>query len=85
MPWTAAAEGGTAELAQVSVFDTRSAAVYVTKHNDVAYLPHGTDLFPKLVYVCDLVKQSLESELNQIERERDRFETIPADTSTPGA
>jgi energy-coupling factor transporter ATP-binding protein EcfA2 len=82
MPWTSTAQGGPAELTQVSVFDTRSAAVYVTKQNEVAYLPHGTDLFPKLVQICDLVKQSLEAEISQIERERDRFETIPADTST---
>lgn len=80
--WTASSQGGPAELAQVSVFDTRSAAVYVTKQNDVAYLPHGTDLFPKLVHVCEVVRQALESEINQIERERDRFETIPAGTAT---
>ena len=82
MPWTSTAQVGPAELTQVSVFDTRSAAVYVTGQNEVAYLPHGTDLFPKLVQICDRVKQSLEAEISQIERERDRFEAIPADTAT---
>jgi energy-coupling factor transporter ATP-binding protein EcfA2 len=71
---------GHAELAQVSVFDTRTAAVYVTKENDVAYLPHGTDLFPKLVQVCEKVKQALETEISQLERDRDRFETIAPGT-----
>lgn len=77
--WTTTAEDSPEELAQVSVFDTRSAAVYVSKQNDVAYLPYGTDLFPKLVHVCDVVKQALETEIGQIER--DRFETIPAGTA----
>jgi energy-coupling factor transporter ATP-binding protein EcfA2 len=78
--WTAMASSGAPELAQVSVFDTRSASVYVNKQNEVAYLPHGTDLFPKLVSVCDAVKLAIESEMNQLERDRDRFETIPPDT-----
>ena len=65
---------GPVDLAQVSVFDSRSAAVYVTDQNDVAYLPHGTDLFPKLVGVVEAVKSALESEMSVLTR--DRFETI---------
>jgi hypothetical protein len=72
---------GPESLAQVSVFDSRSAAVYVTDQNDVAYLPHGTDLFPKLVHVVEAVKSALELEIGQIDRTRDRFETIPPGTS----
>jgi len=68
-------------LAQVSVFDSRTAAVYVTKENDVAYLPHGTDLFPKLVHLCEKVKLALESEITRIDRDRDRFETIAPGTA----
>lgn len=68
------------ELAQVSIFDSRSAAVYVTEENDVAYLPHGTDLFPKLVGVVGDVKSALESEIAALDRDRERFETIPVGT-----
>lgn len=71
---------GPQELAQVSVFDSRSAAVYVTDQNDVAYLPHGTDLFPKLVGVVEAVKAALEAEILQLDRARDRFDTIPVGT-----
>jgi energy-coupling factor transporter ATP-binding protein EcfA2 len=71
---------GPADLAQISVFDSRSAAVYVTDQNDVAYLPHGTDLFPKLVGVAEAVKSALEQEIAGLERQRDRFDTIPAGT-----
>ena len=69
------------ELAQVSVFDSRSAAVYITDENEVAYLPLGTDLFPKLVGALEKVKDALESEIITLDGARDRFESIPGGTS----
>jgi energy-coupling factor transporter ATP-binding protein EcfA2 len=69
------------ELAQVSVFDSRSASVYVTEENAVAYLPHGTDLFPRLVSVVETVRSLLEQEVSEVERSRDRFETVLTGTA----
>lgn len=71
---------GPDELTQVSVFDSRSASVYVTEQNAVAYLPHGTDLFPRLVSVVEGVRSSLEVEVAEIDRSRDRFESVPTGT-----
>lgn len=70
-----------AELAQVSVFDSRSASVYVSEQNAVAYLPHGTDLFPRLVGVVETVRFALEQEIAEIDRGHDRFESIPTGTA----
>jgi energy-coupling factor transporter ATP-binding protein EcfA2 len=71
---------GPPALAQVSVFDSRSAAVYVADDNDVAYLPHGTDLFPKLVGVMDVVKGKIEGEIFALEQATDRFGEVPLGT-----
>lgn len=73
--------GGPEELAQVSVFDSRSASVYVTEQSSVAYLPSGTDLFPRLVTVVEVVRSTLEQEVAEIDRNLDRFESIPAGTA----
>ncbi len=72
---------GPEELVQVSVFDSQSASVYVTEQNAVAYLPHGTDLFPKLVSVAEAVKSTLEQQVGEIDRAKDRFETISLGTA----
>ncbi len=77
--WTPTAQGPP-ELSDISVFDSRSAAVYVTGDNEVAYLPRGMDLFPRLVRVVESVKDSLESELGRLNAETDRFETILSTT-----
>jgi recombinational DNA repair ATPase RecF len=77
--WTPGSEGPR-ELSDISVFDSRSASVYVTGQNDVAYLPQGMDLFPRLVRVVEDVKLALEAEMSRLNAERDRFESIPSDT-----
>lgn len=50
----------------VSVFDTQSAAVYLTEKTDVAFRPFGLDLFDKLVKACRAVRGILESELRSL-------------------
>lgn len=80
VPWGQGV-GGPDDLIQVSVFDSRSASVYVTEENAVAYLPHGTDLFPRLVAVSESVAGALEHEISEIDRSRDRFESIPVGTA----
>lgn len=47
---------------RVSVFDARSAAVYLTEKTDVAFRPFGLDLFDKLVLACKAVQSNLERE-----------------------
>jgi hypothetical protein len=77
--WTPTTQGPPA-LSDISVFDSRSASVYVTEDNDVAYLPQGMDLFPRLVRVVEDVKLALESELGRLNAEAERFETIAPGT-----
>jgi len=49
-------------ISRVSVFDTQSAAVYLTEKTDVAFRPFGLDLFDKLVQACKAVRAKLEVE-----------------------
>ena len=49
-------------ISRVSVFDTRSAAVYLTEKTNVAFRPFGLDLFDKLVQACDAVRDQLTKE-----------------------
>ncbi len=49
-------------MARVSVFDSQSAAVYLTEKTDVAFRPFGLDLFDKLVKACKAVRIRLEAE-----------------------
>ena len=47
-------------LSRVSVFDSRSAAVYLREKTDVAFRPFGLDLFDKLSDACEIVQRRLE-------------------------
>ncbi len=58
--WTG--EGEDDFISRVSVFDTQSAAVYLTEKTDVAFRPFGLDLFDKLVKACKVVRSNLEKE-----------------------
>lgn len=57
-----AGNGDDQSISRVSVFDTQSAAVYLTEKTDVAFRPFGLDLFDKLVQACKAVRAKLESE-----------------------
>jgi energy-coupling factor transporter ATP-binding protein EcfA2 len=58
--WTGSGEDE--YISRVSVFDTQCASVYLTEKTDVAFRPHGLDLFDKLVKACKFVRARLESE-----------------------
>jgi hypothetical protein len=58
------------ELAQISVFDSHTATVYVEEKTDVAFRPFGLDVFPKLVSACDTIRGTLTSELMALGGER---------------
>ena len=51
------------ELSYASVFDSYSGAVYVTSEHDVAYMPFGLDLLPKLAEACAALKVRIEREI----------------------
>jgi energy-coupling factor transporter ATP-binding protein EcfA2 len=53
-------------LQAVHVFDTDSGDVFLTKEEDVAYLPHGLGMFKVLAEVCDAVKEHLEDRRGQL-------------------
>ena len=57
-----AGEGEDDFISRVSVFDTQSAAVYLTEKTDVAFRPFGLDLFDKLAKACKAVRSNLERE-----------------------
>ena len=49
-------------ISRVSVFDSRSAAVYLTEKTNVAFRPFGLDLFDKLVRACNAIRDQLSAE-----------------------
>lgn len=49
-------------IARVSVFDSHSAAVYLTQKTDVAFRPFGLDMFDKLAKACKLIRANLDRE-----------------------
>ena len=53
-------------ISRVSVFDTQSAAVYISEKTDVAFRPFGRDLFDKLVKACKAVRFRLEAEQHSL-------------------
>ncbi len=55
-------DDGDSLLSQVSIFDTKSAAVYLNEKTDVAFRPVGLDIFDKLVRACKSVRSQLEQE-----------------------
>lgn len=62
--WAGAGEDES--ISRVSVFDARSAAVYMTERTDVAFRPFGLDLFDKLVRACKSIRAQLEREQREL-------------------
>ncbi len=54
-------------LAQVSIFDSRSANTYVQAENNVAYTPFPMRILEQLGDLCDALKARLEERIRQIE------------------
>ena len=61
-----AGSGEDESISRVSVFDARSAAVYMTERTDVAFRPFGLDLFDKLVRACKSIRAQLEREQREL-------------------
>ncbi len=78
--WTPEA-AAPAALSRVSVFDTHSAAVYVSEKTDVAFRPYGLDIFDRLAAVTDRVRKIVENERKLLERRAIALPTLEENTS----
>ena len=77
--WTADA-AAPPELREVSVFDSHCAGVYVSGEADVAYIPFGLDILPRLTRLCDQVKLKLERQHDELLRSADRWQEVAPGT-----
>jgi ABC-type transport system involved in cytochrome c biogenesis ATPase subunit len=55
-------------LHQISVFDSKAAALYADKDNRVEFLPYGLDLLPRLGALCEALAQKVDAEIGSLER-----------------
>ena len=69
------------DLSRVSVFDSHSAAVYLTSRTDVAFRPFGLDLFDKLSKACLAIKSKLERDRISLNISRIQSLQLPEGTS----
>jgi energy-coupling factor transporter ATP-binding protein EcfA2 len=53
-------------LAQVAVFDSHCARVFLDDANEVVYLPYGLDIFGRLASLCKSFKDRLQSEIAKL-------------------
>lgn len=64
-------------LSAVSVFDCHTANVHVDQTNDVAYTPFPMKLLEGLAQLCQRIKQSLNTEIEAIEKQSPAFIKLP--------
>ena len=69
-----------AALANVSVFDSHCAAVYLKDKTDVAFRPFGLDIFDMLSVSCGEVRERLENELSKITKIDPTIPNLPEGT-----
>ena len=50
-------------LANIAVFDSKTARIYVDKANKVSYIPYGLDVFTKLADLCGILKNKLQQDI----------------------
>jgi len=55
------------ELRQVSLFDAECAAVHVDDANELAFMPFGLDVMPKMVTICQRLSDSIQRMIEQCE------------------
>ena len=53
-------------LANIAVFDSQTARVYVDEANEVSYIPYGLDVFTKIAALCRSLRARIQSELQGI-------------------
>jgi hypothetical protein len=60
--WTAGAPASEL-LAEIAVFDSHCARVFLDEANEVTYLPYGMDVFSRLALLCGSLKKKIQSRL----------------------
>ncbi|NLE23893.1 MAG: AAA family ATPase [Clostridiaceae bacterium] len=56
------------ELKLVHVFDSKSGSIFVTKENDLAFIPLGIDVFKALGEICGLIKEKIDSKILKLQK-----------------
>jgi hypothetical protein len=71
-------------LGAVSFFDAQCALVHVREKNDVAFMPSGLDVLPKLGAACKEVQKKIDLERKSLESIRPKFLQSAQATGTTG-
>jgi len=73
-------ESGPDVLRLISIFDDECASVYIDEQCDVAFLPFGLDLLPRLAGVCNEVRQRLDQEIAALQAHAMALPAVPEGT-----
>jgi ABC-type uncharacterized transport system ATPase subunit len=73
-------EASPRDLGAVSVFDAAAASVYVAKQTDVAFRPFGLDVLDRLAQACNDIRDRLDRERAQLERQAVVLPNFPPQT-----
>jgi hypothetical protein len=69
-PLTWRDEATSPALSAVSYFDSDCATIYVASANDIAFTPFGLDLFEKLAGACRALKESLDRDQQNLQKQQ---------------
>lgn len=75
LKWTDSA-GAPECLANIAVFDSQTARLYIDEANEVRYIPYGLDVFGKLANLCQNYRSRLQVELSVIPKDPDVVEEL---------
>jgi hypothetical protein len=65
------------DLSRVSFFDADCAGVHVDAANEIAFTPFGLDVLPRLVEVCQSLRDAIQEEIDALNRAQPRSVASP--------
>ena len=65
------------DMTYIAVFDSKSERFYVDDKNTITYIPYGLDVFDKLAYLCDYLRDKLQDDLVEVDEFPEELENIP--------
>ncbi|MBZ0255152.1 hypothetical protein K8I31_03775, partial [bacterium] len=68
------------DLSNILVFDSDCATAYIEQKNDIAFLPFGLDVFPKLANVASQICEKIDSKITALENKKLRNDDIQIGT-----
>lgn len=68
-PFTWTPKASERKLGNVFVFDSHSAANYLTADGAASFTPHGLDVLPKLSRACDEIRGRIDGSINSLQNE----------------